>query len=201
MKRDPSKIGLFFGSFNPIHIGHLIIANHFVSQADLAEIWFVVSPQNPLKSQAELAPDQKRLQMVQLAVEDNPQLRASDVEFGLGRPSYTVKTLEFLRQQHPDQQFVLIMGGDNLAIFHKWRGYEEILTHHEVYAYARPGAELHDWPTHQRISVFTEMQMNISATHIRQCIREEKSIRYLTPDAVAAYIGSERLYRGAETAE
>ena len=197
METKSLKSGLFFGSFNPIHIGHLIIANYLVSQSDLDEVWFVVSPQNPLKSRSGLAPEYSRLRMVQLAIADNPRLMASDVEFSLDRPSYTVDTLQFLRQNYTEKQFALIMGGDNLAIFPKWKGHKEILQYHEVYVYARPGADPGKWTQHPRVRLYTAMQMNISATHIRNCIQAGQSIRYLTPDNVIAYIRSEQLYQNS----
>ena len=131
------KVGLFFGSFNPIHVGHLILGNYLANNTDLAEVWFVVSPHNPHKTKANLLADHHRLHMVQLAVEDNLKLRASNVEFDLPKPSYTVFTLQKLKEDHPDKKFVMIMGEDNLRSFHKWKNYEYILENHEIVVYPR----------------------------------------------------------------
>ena len=126
------KIGLFFGSFNPVHVGHLIIGNYMATQTDLDEVWLVVSPQNPLKKKSTLARDFDRLHLVRLAIEDCPNLKASNIEFDLPKPSYTIDTLTYLNEAHPDKDFVLIMGGDNLCTLHKWKNYEEILNYHQL---------------------------------------------------------------------
>ncbi|NJN35116.1 MAG: nicotinate-nucleotide adenylyltransferase [Saprospiraceae bacterium] len=127
------KIGLFFGSFNPIHVGHLIIANFMATQTDLAQVWLVVSPQNPLKPKNSLARDYDRLHMVALAIGENPKLRASDIEFKLPKPSFTIDTLTYLKEKYPQHEFVLIMGGDNLATLSKWKNYEQILRGYPIY--------------------------------------------------------------------
>ncbi len=194
MEPKITKTGLFFGSFNPIHIGHLIIANYLATKTDLQEIWFVVSPQNPLKRNHVLAADHQRLEMVRLAINSNTRFKCSDVEFGLPRPSYTVTTLQYLRDQYPDHEFVLIMGGDNLLIFNKWKGYETILKNHKIYVYARPDYVPGPIAGHPMIRLFTELQIDLSATYIRTCVREGKSIQYLTPDPVREYIKVSKLY-------
>ena len=132
------RIGLYFGTYNPIHVGHLIIANHMAERDDMDQVWLVVTPQNPLKSNSNLLADYHRLALVKIAIDDNFNLRASDVEFNLPKPSYTVDTLAHLREQYPEHQFALIMGEDNLRTFHKWKNYEVILERHQIYVYPRP---------------------------------------------------------------
>ncbi len=189
------KIGLFFGSFNPIHIGHLIIANFMATQTDLARVWFVVSPHNPLKSKDSLAPDRDRLHLVELAIGDNDLLRSSDVEFRLPKPSYTVDTLVYLREKYPQHEFALIMGGDNLATLSKWKNYEQILLQHDIYVYRRPNFSLGAYEMHERVRLFEAPLMDISATYVRQCLRKGRSVRYLLPDAVWKYLDTVNLYR------
>ena len=189
------KIGLFFGSFNPVHIGHLIIANFMATQTDLERVWFVVSPQNPLKPKKTLARDHDRLHLVRLGIGDNNLLRASDVEFQLPIPSYTIDTLAFLKEKHPEHQFVLIMGGDNLGSLHLWKNYDQILSGYDIYVYKRPAYELGQLATHPRVRIFEAPPLDISATYIRDCIKSGKSVRYLVPEAVWEYLESGRLYR------
>jgi nicotinate-nucleotide adenylyltransferase len=145
------KIGLFFGSFNPIHVGHLIIANYMATQTDLEKVWLVVSPHNPLKPKKTLARDHDRLHLVRLGIGDNPRLEASNVEFGLPKPSYTIDTLTFLREKYPQHEFSLIMGGDNIATLHLWKNYEQILAHYDIYVYQRPGSEPGALGAHPRV--------------------------------------------------
>lgn len=189
------KIGLFFGSFNPVHVGHLIIANFMATQTDLDKVWLVVSPQNPLKLKKTLARDHDRLHLVRLGIGDNPRLEASNVEFGLPKPSYTVDTLAFLQEKYPEREFALIMGGDNLASLHLWKNYEHILDRYDIYVYKRPGVELGERATHPRVRLFEAPMLDISATYIRECIRIGKSVRYLVPEAVFEYIEGSSLYR------
>ena len=189
------KIGLFFGSFNPIHIGHLIIANYMATHTDLNEVWLVVSPQNPLKEKSSLAKDHDRLHLVRLAIDDNPALRVSDIEFSLPKPSYTVDTLAFLDEKFPQHEFALIMGGDNLKSFHKWKNYEVILRKHQIYVYKRPNYEIGELSSHANVHLFDAPMMNISASYIRNCIREKKSIRYLVPPEVFEYLSGSQLYK------
>lgn len=189
------KIGLFFGSFNPVHIGHLIIANYMATQTPLEQVWFVVSPQNPLKAKNSLARDYDRLHLVRLAIGDNPLLKASNIEFDLPKPSYTIDTLVYLKEKHPTYEFVLIMGGDNLGSFHKWKNYEIILRDYEIYVYKRPSYDLGDLQDHPKISIFEAPLMQISASYIRKCIKDGHSVQYLVPEEVFTYLGSSSLYR------
>jgi nicotinate-nucleotide adenylyltransferase len=190
------KIGLFFGSFNPVHIGHLIIANYMAQHTDLEQIWLVVSPHNPLKNKATLARDRDRLNMIELAVADNPRLRASGIELKLPQPSYTVDTLAYLHEAYPQHTFALIMGGDNLASLTKWKNYEVLLAQHLIYVYARPEYALGDLAAHPNVRILSDVpQMQISATFIRESLHNSKSIRYLVADAVLQYIEESRLYR------
>ncbi len=188
------KIGLFFGSFNPVHVGHMIIANFMATQTPLEQIWMVVSPQNPFKAKSSLARDHDRLHLVRLAIDDNPQIQASNIEFGLPQPSYTVDTLAYLKEKHPQHEFVLIMGGDNLASFHKWKNYEHILEHHEIYVYKRPQHDLGSIADHPKIHLVEAPLMQISASYIRRCIQEGHSIQYLVPEAVYEYLLNSNLY-------
>jgi nicotinate-nucleotide adenylyltransferase len=188
------QIGLFFGSFNPVHIGHLIIGNYMATHTALDKIWLVVSPHNPLKPKKTLANDYDRLHLVRLAIGDNPLLEASNVEFGLPQPSYTVDTLAYLREKYPQHSFALIMGGDNLATFHQWKNYGQILENYDIYVYKRPTYELGELATHPRVHVCEAPLLEISATYIRECLRTGKSVRYLVPDAVFNYLENNRLY-------
>lgn len=190
------KVGLFFGSFNPVHVGHMIIANFMATQTDLDEVWIVVSPQNPLKQKNSLANDYDRLHLVRLAIGDNPKLRASDIEFGLPKPSYTVDTLTHLREKHPAYQFVLIMGGDNLAGLYRWKNYELLLRDYEIFVYRRPEAEIPpELEQHPAVCFFEAPLMHISASYIRQAIQAGHSVQYLVTEPVYAYLENNRLYR------
>jgi nicotinate-nucleotide adenylyltransferase len=189
------KIGLFFGSFNPIHIGHLIIANYMATQTDMDRVWLVVSPQNPLKPRSSLARDHDRLHLVRLGIGDNPLLEASSVEFGLPRPSYTVDTLAYLWEKYPDREFALIMGGDNLATLHLWKNYEVLLERCDIYVYRRPSIEIGALAQHPRVRIYAAPLLDISSTYIRECLRTGKSVRYLVPDPVLEYLENSNLYR------
>lgn len=191
----PEKTGLFFGSFNPVHIGHLIIANYMATQTDLRQVWFVVSPHNPLKVKQSLARDYDRLHLVRLAIGDNPRLRASDIEFKLPQPSYTIDTLTYLKEKHPDREFALIMGSDNLATLHKWKNYELILRDYELYVYRRPDTPPTALEQHPHVHCFDAPMMHLSATYIRDCIKAGKSVQYLVPEPVFEYLESSGLYR------
>jgi len=192
---DKKKIGLFFGSFNPVHIGHMIIANYMVTQTDLDKIWFVVSPQNPLKPKNTLARDYDRLHLVRLAIGDNPKLEASNIEFDLPKPSYTIDTLIHLKEKYPNYDFVLIMGGDNLKSLHKWKNYEIILRDYQIYVYSRPSYELGDLATHPNIHLFDVPLMQISASYIRSCLKEGKSVQYLVPEPVFEYMELSNIFK------
>jgi nicotinate-nucleotide adenylyltransferase len=189
------KIGLFFGSFNPIHVGHLIIANYMVTNTDLKKVWLIVSPQNPLKQKNTLANDYDRLHLARLAVEDNPSLHVSDIEFSLSKPSYTIDTLTYLKEKYPTKKFVLIMGGDNITTLHKWKNYEQLLDQHEIYVYKRPNYELGELAKHPKIQFFEAPMLDISATYIRDCIRNKKSIQYLVNEKVFDYLESSKMYK------
>jgi nicotinate-nucleotide adenylyltransferase len=192
------KVGLFFGSFNPVHTGHMIIANYMATQTDLDQVWMVVSPHNPLKPKSTLANDYDRLHLVQLAIGDNPRLRASNVEFSLPKPSYTIDTLAYLKEKHPDKTFVLIMGGDNLATLHKWKNYELLLRDYEIYLYKRPGIELGEFANHPHVRHFDVPLLELSATYIRDLLKAGKSVQYMVPDAVFEYLAGSSMYSGRE---
>jgi len=191
-----NKIGLFFGSFNPIHIGHLIIANYMANYTDLDEVWFVVSPQNPFKEKKNLGNMYDRLEMVNLAVEGTEKLRASDIEFSLPKPSYTIDTLTHLKEKYPSKTFSLIMGEDNLASFPKWKNADIILRDYRIIVYPRPeydGGALKDHPS----VVVTETPiMELSSTFVRQAVKAGKNIRFYVPDKVIDFIEKTGLYRG-----
>ena len=188
------KIGLFFGSFNPIHTGHLIIANILAENTDLKKVWFVVSPQNPFKPAKGLLHEFDRFDMVKAAIADNYKLAASDAEFHLPKPSYTIHTLTYLKEKHPDKEFKVIVGEDNLEGFTKWKNYEQILEQHGLYVYKRPDSRSSELANHAHVKFVDAPMLDISATYIRQCIREKKSIRYLVPEAVEQMIRAKGFY-------
>lgn len=187
------NIGLYFGSFNPIHTGHLIIANHVAYHTEADKVWLVVSPQNPLKPSAGLLNEYDRLHLVQLAVEDEPRLRASNVEFSLPRPSYTIDTLTYLSEKFPAHRFSVIMGSDSFENISRWKNYQRLLEQYPVYVYKRPG---HPAPSASpgKITVLDAPLLDISASLIRNSIREKKSIRYLVPEKVMEYILANNYY-------
>jgi nicotinate-nucleotide adenylyltransferase len=188
------KIGLFFGSFNPVHIGHLIIANHFASFTDLNQVWFVVSPQNPFKRSASLLNEYHRLHMVQSAIEGENNLRASNVEFNLPKPSYTVDTLTYLKEKYPSYSFCLIMGSDGFQNLNKWKNYEVILKDHPIYIYERRGFAITEtWGAD--VQVFKAPFLDISSTFIRDLVKQKKSIRFWVPDVVKEEIERGGYYR------
>lgn len=189
------KIGLFFGSFNPIHIGHLIIANHIQQYSDLDQVWFVVSPHNPFKKKSTLANDYDRLHLVNLAIEDYPNLRSSNIEFDLPQPSYTVDTLAVLKEKYPNHEFTLIMGMDNLKCFQKWKNYEAILKHYSIIVYPRPGAEPGEWANHPKFKFTDAPLMEISSTFIRQAIKDGKNIKPLLEEKVWNYLDGSDMYK------
>ncbi len=189
------KIGLYFGSFNPVHVGHMIIANYMVEHSKLDMIWMVVSPHNPNKQKKSLAKDYDRLQLVNIAIGENTGIMASDIEFALPKPSYTIDTLVYLKEKYPTDDFCLIMGGDNLMSFHKWKNYELILDHHDIYVYRRPGYELGRLEDHDRVTVLEAPLLSISASYIRSQIKKGKSIEYLVPDKVYEYLEGSNIYK------
>lgn len=190
----PARIGLFFGSFNPVHTGHLIIANLMAETTDLKKVWFVVSPQNPFKQSRNLLHEFDRYDMVRAAVHDNFNLGVSDVEFNLPKPSYTIHTLVYLQEKHPDKQFSIIMGEDNLEGFRRWKNSELILENHGLYVYPRPHVQPSQLKSHPNVRMVEAPMLDISATYIRNCVRNKQSIRYLVPDVVEEMIRSKGFY-------
>ncbi len=188
------KIGLFFGSFNPIHTGHLIIANIMVETTDLDQVWFIVSPQNPFKKNRSLLHEFDRLNMVNAAIHDNYNLKSSDIEFNMPRPSYTIDTLTYLAEKHPDKEFRLIIGQDNLKNFPKWKNASLILEQYPLYVYPRPNAQPSELITHPNVKQVEAPIIDISATFIRKCIERGQSIKYLVHDAVEEMIRSKKFY-------
>ncbi len=192
------KTGLFFGSFNPIHIGHLILANYILENTDMEELWFVVSPQNPFKNKKSLLNDHNRLDMVQLAVRNYPNMRASNIEFSLPVPSYTIDTLTYLKEKHPDHSFALIMGEDNLNSMHKWKNSEQLVSNHQIIVYPRLFSEAkedHPLSKHANISVISAPVIELSATEIRNMIKEGKNVRPMLPPEVFEYLDGSSFYR------
>jgi nicotinate-nucleotide adenylyltransferase len=190
-------IGLFFGSFNPIHIGHLIIANTMATTTDLDQVWFVVSPQNPFKKATSLLHAFDRFDMVQQAIADNGRLRATDIEFSMPKPSYTIDTLARLGEKFPQHTFRLIMGEDNLTQFVNWKNYQQILDGYGLYVYPRPGVSgmaENELRHHDRVQLVDAPLLDISATFIRDAIRADRSIRYMVPDTVEETIRRKKFY-------
>jgi len=190
-----AKTGLFFGSFNPIHVGHLIIAGYMANFTDLDEVWLVVSPHNPLKVKKGLGNMYDRLEMARLATEPAENLKVSDIEFGLPQPSYTIDTLTYLHEKYPAKEFVLIMGADNLSSFKKWKNYEILLRNYHIYVYPRPGSDITEWKDHPAITFTDTPQMEISSTFIRNALKANKNIQFLVPDQVIAFMDSKNMYR------
>ncbi|MBL7865842.1 MAG: nicotinate-nucleotide adenylyltransferase [Cyclobacteriaceae bacterium] len=188
------KIGLFFGSFNPIHTGHLIIANIMAENTDLAKVWFVVSPQNPFKPSQNLLHEFDRFDMVKAAIASNYKLEASDVELRMPKPSYTIDTLTVLKERHPEKEFVVIIGQDNLQNFEKWKNHDQILEHFGLYVYPRPGVTETPLMRHRHVRMVPAPLLDISATFIRQCVQERKSIKYLVPESVEELIRLRNFY-------
>lgn len=189
------KIGLFFGSFNPIHVGHLIIANAMAEDTDLQRVWFVVSPHNPFKSSKSLLHEFDRLDMVRLAIEDNALFEATDIEFRMPRPSYTIDTLAWLTDKYPQHQFTLIIGEDNLVGFPKWKNSSVILEQYGLYVYPRPGAQPSELRQHDNVRLVEAPLVDISATYIRRRLQRNKPIRYLVHPRVEDHINVRRFYR------
>ncbi|WP_248724329.1 nicotinate (nicotinamide) nucleotide adenylyltransferase [Seonamhaeicola sp. ML3] len=191
------NIGLYFGSFNPIHIGHLVIANHFAEYSDLDQVWFVVTPHNPFKKKSSLLDNYQRLEMVYRATKDYPKLKPSDIEFKLPQPNYTINTLVHLEEKYPDYSFSLIMGEDNLNHFHKWKNAELILENYKLYVYPRVSqvaieTELHK---HDKVHFIEAPIMEISSTFIRNAIKDGKNIKPLLPLPVWEYLDEMNFYR------
>ena len=188
------NIGLYFGSFNPILHGHLIVASYLANPTDLDQVWFIVSPQNPLKPSAGLLNEYQRLHLLRLAIEGETRLKASDIEFYLPKPSYTVETLAYLEEKYPVNQFSIIMGSDSFQNLPKWKNPEIILQRYPIYVYKRAGFEIPENKS-PLLRVLDAPLLQISATQIRELVRNRKSIRYLVPDIVKEEIERNGYYR------
>ncbi len=189
------KIGLYFGSFNPIHTGHLIIANHIANNNELDEVWFVVSPQNPFKNTNSLLNEQHRLSLVKIAIEGEKKLKASNVEFKLPKPSYTADTLLYLSEKFPKHNFSIIIGSDSFQNIEKWKNYKYIINNYNIFIYQRPGFQIKN--TSESINIVDAPLLEISSTQIRKNIKEKKSIRYLVTDAVMEEIELKNYYKSS----
>jgi nicotinate-nucleotide adenylyltransferase len=188
------KIGLYFGSFNPIHHGHLIIANHMVQHTDLEQVWFVVSPQNPFKQNHSLLNEYHRLHLINLAIEGEKTLKASDIEFRLPKPSYTITTLQYLEEKYPQHEFSIIMGSDSFQNLDKWKNAHVIMERYKIYVYLRPGYAIREDLVVNTIPLDAPL-LQISATHIRELVKSGRSIRYLVPDKVKEEIEANHYYK------
>lgn len=188
------NIGLYFGSFNPIHIGHLIIANHVLNETEIEKIWFIVSPQNPFKESKTLLNEFDRLHLVRLATENDNRIKCSDIEFTLPKPSYTSNTLTFLSEKYPDQRFAIIMGSDSYQNLDKWKNFKAIIDNYEIYVYKRKDDEIKRMIGNEPI-ILNAPLIEISASQIRENIKTGKSIRYLVPEVVREEIETRKFYR------
>lgn len=189
------KIGLFFGSFNPVHVGHMVLANYMLEFTDLERIWFVVSPHNPLKKKSTLLSDLHRLALVRAAIGENTKYKASNVEFSLPQPSYTVNTLAHLEEKYPADEFALIMGSDNLESLGKWKNFEVILERYKIYVYPRPGHQGGEFLTHKNVVMTDAPQMSISSTMIREAIAAHKNMQFFMPEAAWKYCEEMHFYQ------
>jgi nicotinate-nucleotide adenylyltransferase len=188
-------IGLFFGSFNPVHVGHMVLANYMVEFTDIEKVWFVVSPHNPLKNKKSLLDQNQRLHMVNLAIGDSDLFKSNNIEFGLSQPSYTINTLAHLNEKYPQHTFSLIIGKDNLSSFHKWKNYEEIIKRFKLYVYPRPNAEASDLDLHKNVIMTEAPLIEISSTFIRNALLEKKNVSFFVPESVWNYIDEMSFYR------
>ena len=188
------KIGLFFGSFNPMHTGHKVIASYMVEFSDLDKVMFVVSPQNPFKNKRSLLDQYQRLMIIRMEIEDNPKLQVTDIEFSMPQPSYTIDTLVRLREENPNNEYALIMGADNLQRFNKWKNYQQILDCYSIYVFPRPGYQINE--SYKNIYVVNDVpEMAISASFIRQSIKQGRDVSYLMPEKAWQYIDEMNLYK------
>jgi nicotinate-nucleotide adenylyltransferase len=187
-------IGLYFGSFNPVHVGHLIIANHIVANTNLDQVWLVISPQNPFKNAGSLLNEYHRLHLVNIAIDGETKLRASNVEFKLPKPSYTIDTLTYLTEKHPEHQFAIIMGSDGFTNLNNWKNYETLVKNYPFYIYKRPGFEISE-TFGATLTILDAPLLDISSTRLRYMIKEKKSIRFLVPDVVKEEIERNGYYR------
>ena len=189
------KIGLFFGSFNPIHIGHMAIAQYMIEHTDIDKIWMVVSPQNPFKEKSSLLDQNHRLSLVSVATEDDFSLEASNIEFSMPVPSYTIDTLVHIKEKYPENEYALIMGGDNLENFHKWKNHQSILNAHHIYVYPRPNTKGSQFDQHPKVHLTRAPLMDISSVFIRKCISEKKKVNYFLPPKVWKYVNEMNFYK------
>ncbi len=193
------KIGLFFGSFNPIHIGHLALANYFVEFSDIDKLWFIVSPRNPFKEKEELLDEYIRLKMVNLSIDKySEKYYASDIEFNMPKPSYTVDTLCVLKDKYPQHEFVLLLGSDNLKTLYKWKDYKKIVSNYKIYVYPRPKIDLNDFRIDADYKIFDAPQFDISSSFIRKAIEKGKKTPFFLHAAVAELIEKQNLYKKKE---
>lgn len=188
-------VGLFFGSFNPIHVGHLVLANYMLSFTSLDEVWLVVSPHNPLKNKAGLLNQNDRLHLVNLALDQHPKIKSSNIEFGLSQPSYTIHTLVHLKEKFPKYKFSLIMGQDNLQGFNKWKNHEEILKNYSIFVYPRPNCDESPFDNHKSVQITQAPVMDISSTFIRKAIKEKKDVCFFMHPNVWNYIDEMNFYK------
>lgn len=189
------NIGLYFGSFNPIHIGHLAIANYMVEFTDIDKLWFIISPHNPFKKKSTLLEDYHRLELVYRAIENDERFLASDIEFKMPQPSYTIDTLVRLKEKRPNDNFSLIMGADGLKTFNKWKNAEEIVKHHHRYVYPRPGIPEEDYKNQKNMTIVDAPLMEISSSFVRSAIKENKNMRFFVPEKSYDYICEMNFYR------
>jgi nicotinate-nucleotide adenylyltransferase len=189
------KIGLFFGSFNPIHIGHMAIANYFAEFTDLEQIWLVISPQNPFKKRNTLLPEYQRFYMAELAANNDIRIRPSNIEFTLPKPSYTIDTLNYLTEKHPDKKFALIIGSDNLVYLHKWKNQESLTKNFELYVYPRPGVDPANYKNQYNMQIVNAPQIEISSSFIRNSIKQGKNVRFFLPSKVYEHIIDMHFYK------
>jgi len=188
------KTGLYFGSFNPVHIGHMAIANYMVEFTDIDQLWFVVSPQNPLKKKSSLLADHHRLALLNIAIDDSLLFKASNIEFKMPRPSYTIDTLTYLNEKYPNREWVLIMGADNLKSLHKWKNYQQLIENYEIYVYPRPGININDYSDKINLKIIDAPLIEISSSFIRKAISEGNDVRYFMPGKVAEYVTDMHFY-------
>jgi nicotinate-nucleotide adenylyltransferase len=188
------KIGLFFGSFNPIHNGHLIIANHILNETELNKIWFIISPQNPFKESHSLLNSYDRLHLINKAIESDSRMKASDIEFNLPKPSYTSTTLAYLTEKYPKHEFSIIIGSDSFQNLNKWKNFEYIINNYQIIIYKRPGFEVTN-TLGAKIEIMDAPLLEISATYIRELVKKNKSIKYLVPESIEQEVQHNRFFQ------
>ena len=187
--------GLYFGSFNPIHNGHLMLANYLVENSGLDALWFVISPQNPFKTKESLLPDYQRLELVNRAIEGYTKFAACDIEFSMPKPSYTIDTLTYLGEKYPKREFALIMGTDNLDRLDRWKNYEQIINNHKIIVFPRNGSDGGALRSHPNVKIVDTPIIEVSSTFIRESIRNGKDVRFFMPDKVFEYVDEMNFWR------